>query len=70
MTVWPPCGCGQYRLHPDAQSCLELQYMDTVTPAQRLLDGVIEVGSPSDVTFSGYPNEGDECPCACHGAEE
>lgn len=59
------CECGQWRGHPDAQSCLELQYADAGHAPSGLYDGVIEVGVP-DVVMAGYPAEGQPCPCACH----
>jgi hypothetical protein len=59
------CACGQWRGHPDAQSCLETQYGDLNTAPGGLYDGVIKVGNP-DVVVAGYPAQGDPCGCYCH----
>jgi hypothetical protein len=65
MNLLIRCGCGQWAAHPDAQSCLELQYDDEGRVPSGFYDGVIEVGNP-DLVVWGYPGEGDACDCPCH----
>lgn len=68
MAVKINCDCGQWKGHPDAQSCMELHHGEPDRPPSGLYDGVIEVGNP-DLVMAGYAGEGDSCDCICHEDE-
>jgi hypothetical protein len=63
------CGCGQWKGHPDAQSCRELRECGS-TPIIRagdVLDGVIVVeDSVADAGSYGDAPSPFDCDCSCH----
>lgn len=72
MAITINCSCGQWKGHPDAQSCSELRELGT-SPGIRagdVLDGVIVVeDSSADAGLYGDAPVAFECDCICHEDE-
>ncbi len=69
MAVTIACDCGQWKGHPDAQSCRELREHGgtPLVRADDVLDGVIVVeASVADAGTYGDSPMAIECDCFCH----